>query len=210
MLERTKDPLDDAQRSEVTRPGATTSAAGTKIVAAAVAAVAAIAALALSACSSSSKSTSTSTSSAATSTGSSSASSAGGSPGATLTGDAATIRDVYLRFLDLKVPVEQKVGLIQDGSDFLTAMQAEAKNPQAATVSLQVSDVKVTSDKLAQVTYTILVSGSPLLPNQKGYAVKEDGNWKIAGITFCGLLSAQNPTAVPPVCSKPAATSLPS
>jgi hypothetical protein len=158
----------------------------------------------LTACGGSSKPKSTPTSSAATR---SSASSSGA--GGTLTGDAATIRDVYLRFLDLKVPVEQKVGLIQDGTEFLPAMQAEAKNPQAATVSLQVSDVKVSSAKLADVTYTILVSGSPLLPNQHGYAVKEDGTWKIAGVTFCGLLAAQSPTAIPPVCSKPAATSLP-
>ena len=201
MLNGTKDPLDDAPPSAVTRLGAF------KIVAAATV-VAAVAALALTACSSSSKPKASSTPQTSTSSTASSPA-ASGSPGATLTGDAATIRDVYLRFLDLKVPVEQKVGLIQDGSEFLSAMQAEAKNPQAATVSLQVSDVKITSDKLAEVTYTILVSGSPLLPNQKGYAVKEDGTWKVAGVTFCGLLNAQNPTAVPAVCSKPAATSLP-
>ena len=194
MLARTKDPLDDVRPRRVTRLGA-------------LAVVGLIVAIALSACSSSSKPKASSTPPAAQTTSSSAAVSA--SPGATLTGDAATIRDVYLRFLDLKIPVEQKVNLIQDGPDFLTAMQAEAKNPQAATVSLQVSDVKITSDKLAQVTYTILVSGSPLLPNQKGYAVKENGTWKIAGVTFCGLLNAQSPTAVPPVCSKPAATSLP-
>lgn len=198
MLDRTKDPLDDAAPRPVTRAGALVRvAAGT--------AMAVVAVAGLTACSGSSKPKSTPTSSATAPSSAASSSGAGG----TLTGDAATIRDVYLRFLDLKVPVEQKVGLIQDGTEFLPAMQAEAKNPQAATVSLQVSDVKVSSAKLADVTYTILVSGSPLLPNQHGYAVKEDGTWKIAGVTFCGLLAAQNPTAIPPVCSKPAATSLP-
>jgi hypothetical protein len=137
------------------------------------------------------------------------ATSASGSPGATLTGDAAAVRDVYLRFLDLSVPVDRKLDLLQDGAEFKDALEAEAKNPAAKNIGLQVSDVKVRSPKLADVTFTILVSGSPLLPNQHGYAIKEDGRWKIAGVTFCGLLAAQGPSSVPAVCAKPAATALP-
>jgi len=197
MLEPTKDPLDDVVARVVTPPRRNAAT-----VTAVVVAVVAVALAGLTACGGSSKPKATATSTASAPT--SAASSTGGA-----VADAATIKDVYLRFLDLKIPVEQKVDLIQDGTEFLPAMQAEAKNPQAATVSLQVSDVKVTSAKLAEVTYTILVSGSPLLPNQHGYAVNEDGKWKIAGVTFCGLLAAQSPTAIPPVCSKPAATSLP-
>jgi hypothetical protein len=129
--------------------------------------------------------------------------------GAASGSDAAAIKSVYQKFVDLSVPVDQKLGLIQDGAEFKDAMEAEAKNPQAKNIGFQVTDVKVTSANLADVTFTILSSGSPLLPNQHGFAVKEGGTWKVSGATFCGLLAAQAPTAVAPVCSKPAATALP-
>jgi hypothetical protein len=198
MLDRTKDPLDEVAPGFVTPLRAL-------VVAATLAG-----AVLLSACGGSSSSSSSSTQSSSTSSSTSSQSSpTTSSPGSALTGDAATIRDVYLRFLDLTVPVDQKIDLIQDGTEFKDAMVAEAKNPAAKGIGLQVSDVKVVSPKLADVTFTILVSGSPLLPDQHGYAVNEDGKWKIAGVTFCGLLAAQGPTNVPPVCSTPAATALP-
>lgn len=189
MFDRTKDPLDGVGQRHVTRLGAAAIAA----------------ALVLTACGGSSKpkASSTTTSQASSTTTSTSPS------GAALTGEAATIKDVYNRFLDLSIPVDQKLDLIQDGADFKVAMEAEAKNPAAKNIGLQVSDVKLSSANLATVTYTILVSGSPLLADQHGYAIKENGKWKIAGVTFCGLLAAQGPSSVPPACAKPAATALP-
>jgi hypothetical protein len=55
--------------------------------------------------------------------------------------------------------------------------------------------------------FTLLLDGKPALPNQTGYAVREDGKWKVAGATFCGLLAAQG--APPPVCTTASATALP-
>ena len=50
----------------------------------------------------------------------------------------------------------------------------------------------VTSPTQAQVTYTILVSGSPVLKNQKGLAVKQNGTWKVGDQSFCALLAMEN------------------
>jgi hypothetical protein len=127
----------------------------------------------------------------------------------TSSADAAAIKAVYLKFVDPKVPVAQKADLIQDGAAFLPAMQAESSNPQAKAISLDVTDVKVTSANLAEVTFTLLYNGSALLTKQHGYAIRENGSWKVAGATLCGLLAAQGPNSVPKVCSQPAATSLP-
>jgi hypothetical protein len=70
-----------------------------------------------------------------------------------------------------------------------------------------VSRVVANSANRASVVYTILQAGSPLLPNVNGFAVREDGKWKVSGATFCGLLALQG--SRPSVCSQPAATSLP-
>lgn len=203
MPVRTKDPLDAASPARVTPAGAPGARS-------ALGALAITAAFVLAACGgSSSKSASTAPPATALTTAATTSPAAGGSSEPVLTGDAATIKGVYERFLDLSVPVAQKTNLIQDGTEFESAMAAEAQNPQAKNIGLKVSDVKVTGAHLATVTFTILVSGQPLLPNQHGYAVKDNGTWKVAGVTFCGLLAAQGAASVPPVCSKPAATSLP-
>jgi hypothetical protein len=60
---------------------------------------------------------------------------------------------------------------------------------QAATV--KVLDVKVTSDTTADVTYDLVVSGTPALPGQKGQAVKQDGVWKVSAASFQALLALQ-------------------
>jgi hypothetical protein len=127
-----------------------------------------------------------------------------------VTGDVAQITDAYTRFIDPKIPVSAKADLIQDAPAFATAMVAASKNPTAQTISLQVTKVTVTSANKATVVFTLLVSGSPVLPDQHGFAIRDGGKWKVAGVTFCGLLAAQGPTYVPSACSQPAATSLPS
>jgi len=166
-------------------------------------------AVALAGCSSSKAKPATSTSAPTTAAASSSSAAPAGSDSGNPQ-DIAAIRAAYTNFLDPKIPVAQKTGLIQDGSGFLTAMEAAAKNPTAATLSIQVTSVKVTSANLANVKFTLLVSGSPVLTNEPGFAVRENGTWKVAGTTFCGLLAAQGPSSVPPNCSQVAATSLPS
>jgi hypothetical protein len=158
-----------------------------------------VAALALSGCSGSKHDKTKSSSPAPTSSSASSS--------AAESADAAAVRQTYTRFADPAVPVAQKVALLQDGSAFAPALTALSKTDYAKTVGLNITNVQITSPKLATVTLDVLLSGSPVVRGQKGYAVKENGTWKIAGATFCGLLAAQGP--VPPVCKTAAATQLP-
>jgi hypothetical protein len=121
--------------------------------------------------------------------------------------EAAKVRQVYTRFVDPAVPVSQKVALIQGGAVFLPAMQAASTSQYAKTVTIKITSITVNSANRATVVFNVLLSGSPVVTNQKGYAVQEGGQWKVAGITFCGLLAAQGP--LPAACKSPAATSLP-
>ena len=118
------------------------------------------------------------------------------------------MRQLYLRFVDPKIPVAQKVDLLQDGPAFRTAMEQQAASQYAKNVGLAITKVTVDSSKKATVLFDVLLSGSPVVRGETGYAIKEAGHWKVAGITFCGLLAAVGP--LPPVCHTAAATSLPS
>ncbi|HEV7194241.1 MAG TPA: hypothetical protein VGN35_13660 [Jatrophihabitantaceae bacterium] len=182
---------DRGKASRLQRVGTARAVVGTLI--------AAVAAISLVAGCSSSKSTSSGSSH---SSGSTSAGPATGSPA-----DTAAITDAYTKLFAISTPMDTSVGLIQDGEAFRPTLVAQSKTSFAKTASATVAKVTVTSSNRATVIFTILLNKSPVLPNQTGYAVRENGTWKVAGITFCGLLAAQG--TPPPVCAQPAATSLP-
>jgi hypothetical protein len=123
-------------------------------------------------------------------------------------GDAATeVTTSYLRFFDPTVAEAERLNLIQDGAAFSQAISQQQKSEFAKAASVEVTKVTVTSANKATVIFTMLLDGSPALPNQTGYAVREGGKWKVSGATFCGLLAAQG--APPAVCNTASATTLP-
>ena len=177
-------------------------------------ALAATLAAALVGCSrSKSPSAATSTSSASsapstTSSTSSAPSTTTSTQGSASSADNTAIRAAYATFFDVKTPVAASMAVLQDGAEFKDVLIEQGKSANAAKATITVSNVVVNSASKATVTFSVLLSGSPVLVNQTGYAVHEGGVWKVAGVTFCGLLAAQG--TPPPVCSKPVATSLPS
>ncbi|NKY25242.1 hypothetical protein [Nocardia gamkensis] len=115
--------------------------------------------------------------------------------------DAATtkaITDVYTGFFSPSTPPDQKAALVQKGDVFLPILQAQAANPQSQGTSVTVSAVKLVDANNADVTYTLLMGGNPVLPNQTGQAVKDGGQWKVATATFCALMTLQGGTS--PAC----------
>ena len=55
----------------------------------------------------------------------------------------------------------------------------------------------LTSPSQATVHYDVLLLGTPLLKNQVGTAVYEDGTWKVAIASFCGLAYLEYPKGSP-------------
>ncbi|RDI56132.1 hypothetical protein [Nocardia mexicana] len=140
-----------------------------------------VAAAALTGCGSDDESSTTATPSAATSAAAGQA-------------DAATtkaVTDVYTAFFSGSTPPQQKAATVQKGDVFLPILEAQAANPQAQGTSVTVAGVKLGDPDHADVTYTLLVGGTPMLPDQTGQAVKESGQWKVATSTFCALLAIQ-------------------
>jgi hypothetical protein len=89
--------------------------------------------------------------------------------------------------------------LLQGGSTFAAVLAGQATNPQAQVTSAKVDAVTV-SGSTAAVTWDLLLSGSPVLPGQKGTAVLEGGTWKVSKASFCGLLKMQPGTPAPAAC----------
>jgi hypothetical protein len=144
--------------------------------------------LGLAACSSSS-----STSTPPASPSSSPAASPSASSGSSATSaDEKEITTNWEAFFNAKTPVAKRVSLLQDGSMFSSIIKSQAGSGLAAEATAKVTKVTLITTSEAQVTYDILVSGTPELKNQNGTAVLQGGIWKVGVASFCGLLTLEN------------------
>jgi hypothetical protein len=165
----------------------------------------------MTACSSSSSSSSstvapsasatTSSPTAAATTSAPASPTASASPSSTFTGTAATIAKNWVTFMTGTTPTATKVSLLQDGSKFSAVIAGEGTSAEAEAAGATVQSVTLTSSTEATVEYTITVSGTAMLANQKGTAVLEDGVWKVGDASFCSLAALQSGGKAVPGCS---------
>lgn len=105
---------------------------------------------------------------------------------------AGQITKNWQAFFSASTPVSQRVGLLQDGSQFQQVISSQSGSGLAKQASAKVTKVTVTSPTQANVTYNVLLGGKTVLPNSKGTAVLENGTWKVGVQSFCGLLTLEN------------------
>jgi hypothetical protein len=142
--------------------------------------------------------------------------SSGGSPSATTTAggtasasvnaaDAtAQIKANWQEFFASGTANDKRVGLLQNGTAFATAIKTLEANPLASTVSAKVDSVTLTSATKAKVKYDLTAAGQTVAKGQSGTAVYENGTWKVGDDVFCGLLNegaAMLNIKVPAACS---------
>jgi hypothetical protein len=168
---------------------------------------------ALTACSSSSSSSSSSAaapttgaatpSAPATAPAASAAASTPPSSPAAAAGQTATQKTIaanWTAFFNPKEPVAKRITLLENGQQLSAAVKAQAGSAEAAASSSKVDSVSVTSATQAKVTYDILLNGAPVLKNQSGSVILQDGTWKVADTSFCGLLALQGSKSLPAAC----------
>ena len=150
------------------------------------------------ACGSSGSSSSSTPSTSASSTSASSSA----SPSAAASGGnaVAQITANWTAFFDPTTPLAKRISILQNGQVFSAAIQGSSRFPGASTASAKVTKVTVTSPTQAKVTYSILLAGTPVLPNQSGVAVLEGGTWKVGDASFCALLTLENSGKPMAVC----------
>jgi len=160
---------------------------------------------AMSACSSGSSSSSSSTAAAAPST---SASAAASSSPAASGGSSSAVAEItanWTTFFNSSTPNSKRVQLLENGSQFSSAITAFAASPLAAAVTSKVDSVSLSSATKAKVKYDLSAMGTTVASGASGSAVLQDGTWKVGDDVFCGLLteakSAGITIPVPSACS---------
>jgi hypothetical protein len=144
-----------------------------------------------------------SSSSSAPHTSPSPSSSAPSTPSPTATSSSAAVTAItanWTTFFSGATPLAKRVSVLQNGSTFTSSIESSSTFPGASSSSAKVTSVTVTSPTQATVIYTILLAGSPVLLNQKGVAVLQDGTWKVGDASFCALLTLENSDKTPTVC----------
>ncbi|HZC72813.1 MAG TPA: hypothetical protein VE442_19105 [Jatrophihabitans sp.] len=125
--------------------------------------------------------------------------------------DAATTKAItkaYEVFFDSRETTAHAIATLQHGAKFRSTIIAEGKSNygKQRTVA-SVSKVLLVKRNLAKVTFSVKIGSQPVLPNSAGYAVREDGDWKVATQTFCSLLTLEG--TAPPLCKDKSITALP-
>ncbi|MFI8293867.1 hypothetical protein ACIGBL_32510 [Streptomyces sp. NPDC085614] len=100
----------------------------------------------------------------------------------------AEITRNWKAFFDPKTPVNEKAKLLENGAEMMPVLAAFAGDRNAAMTSATVKTVEFTSPTGANVTYDLVVGGTPALPDTKGTAVQQNDVWKVSVKTLCGLV----------------------
>jgi hypothetical protein len=162
---------------------------------------------AIAACSSSSSSSTSTTPSTPASTSASASAAASSSPAASggSSSAEAEISTNWNKFFSSSTPNSERVQLLENGSQFSSAISAFAASPLAAAVTSKVDSVSLSSATQAKVKYDLSAMGTTVASGASGTAVLQDGTWKVGDDVFCGLLteakSAGITIPVPSACS---------
>jgi hypothetical protein len=118
------------------------------------------------------------------------------------------VTKAYELFFSTATSFAKSMAVLQHGVEFCPSLAAVnhttfGKQKTSATVE----SIRLTNPKLASVKFTIKVAGQVVLPHAKGYAVLENGDWKVAAETFCQLLTLEGHP--PDDCDDESFTALP-
>jgi endonuclease/exonuclease/phosphatase family metal-dependent hydrolase len=114
----------------------------------------------------------------------------------------AAITEAFTNLFDGRVTdVEVKLSSLEDAEEmrdfFLEGY--EATRDIAVRIRLRIDAIESVDDTHADVTYSLLLDGAPVLDHLPGAAVNEDGRWLVTRRTFCDV-STQGADEIPPVC----------
>ena len=117
------------------------------------------------------------------------------------------VSKVFTDFFDGKnTDLNAKLQLLDDPNKYKELYNKFATDPttgpQLAGTSVTITSVTPQPDGSAEVKYTLNLNGVPALMDQLGKAVMVNGQWKVAGSTFCDLAALGNPAAAQdPACA---------
>jgi len=118
------------------------------------------------------------------------------------------VEKTFSLFFSTATSLRKSIAVLQHGDVFCPALLAVNNTSYGKQkTSATVASVRVTKPNVAAVKFTIRVAGQVVLPNAKGYAVRDGGEWKVAAQTFCQLLTLEG--TAPKECKDKSMTALP-
>jgi hypothetical protein len=105
--------------------------------------------------------------------------------------------EAYTKFFSSKTPISERVSLLENGSKFKGVITSFANNPLASNTSATVYSVTLEGANKAKVVYAVKVGGASL-GKQTGFAVRQNGTWKVGDASLCKLIALGGTT--PSVC----------
>ena len=112
---------------------------------------------------------------------------------------AAQIKQNWETFFDGSTSTDKRVALLENGSTFASLLKTIDGFSLAKQLKATVSNVVLNGADSATVTYTLDLSGQPVLKNTKGTAVRVGNVWKVGTASFCALVKLEG--ASPKACS---------
>ena len=119
-------------------------------------------------------------------------------PETTTTVDAKTaIAANWEAFFSPSETIQQREALLENGATYEQALIQRSQDPRQATAKAKVKAVELTPPDRATVTYDVYLGDTLALPDAQGFAVLQDGVWKVSGESFCGLMTLASTDPVP-------------
>jgi hypothetical protein len=116
----------------------------------------------------------------------------------TTTLDAKTaITANWEEFFSPSETIQQREALLENGPSYEQALIQRAQDPRQATAKAKVKSVELTPPDRATVTYDVYLGDTVALPDAQGFAVLQDGVWKVSGESFCALMTLASTDPVP-------------
>ncbi len=114
------------------------------------------------------------------------------SPTPTAASAEAQITANWEKFFNGATPAAEKIALVENGQQFASTIEAQAKSPLAQSSGAKVVSVHVTSPDTATVEYAITVGGATAVGGLKGKAVLVNGVWLVSAKSFQQLLKLES------------------
>jgi len=105
------------------------------------------------------------------------------------TSDTKLIEANVKTFFNSSTSMNQRVSLLQNGTQFAPAMESEFSQLDSEKPSVVISSVTFTNPTTANVVYSVELNSQPVLNHQTGQAVLVNNVWKVSDSTLCQLLS---------------------
>jgi hypothetical protein len=111
--------------------------------------------------------------------------------------DQDSIAAAFVMFFDGTRPASDRIALLESGEQYAQDLETLASSPAGTKISVSISSISLASPTEADVKYSLLVDGQPMLTDQTGTAVLQNGEWKVAATTFQSLLAFVRSSASP-------------